>query len=556
MLKDIWKNYYRYFKLSRRQSNLAILFGVSGALLETFSIYLLAKIITSLGYKNNSLNISLLDFSNLNKGIFLTFIFSAIFAAYLYYLSNKNIIKAKCLIERFIRQEITDLTLKIDWEYYLKISQGDISKSIISEGQNISEGFMYFLQSITFSLIALTYFLACLFFVPKTLLILIIYSLFAFRIYIYYSKKADKYGKNLSKITSNIGKWTSGIFNNLKYLRSISKDQLAKDEASNIFLKFSKSYEKARVASYKSRFITELLTIIFISLSITFIIITGSNTSNLILSLSLFIRMTPKVYNSQSRLLDSVSMVSWPRLHHEKIQWAQNFINKEKINNDSFEFNGKIIFKSVCFNYPFSKNILNKINFEINQKECIGIIGKSGSGKSTILDLITGIIKPKKGDIYLSGQNIKSINIYSWRNNIGIVMQENFFKNDTISANIALGGKVDKTKIKNSLIEANAWDFVSELPNGIDEYIYDRGARFSGGERQRIALARALYTKPKILLLDEPSTGLDKYSEDKLISSLKKIKGKMIIIIVSHKKEIFNICDRILRLDKNGLKQI
>ena len=117
----------------------------------------------------------------------------------------------------------------------MKISQGDISKSIISEGQNISEGFMYFLQSITFSLIALTYFLACLFFVPKTLLILIIYSLFAFRIYIYYSKKADKYGKNLSKITSNIGKWTSGIFNNLKYLRSISKDQLAKDEASNIF---------------------------------------------------------------------------------------------------------------------------------------------------------------------------------------------------------------------------------------------------------------------------------------------------------------------------------
>ncbi len=556
MLKDIWNNYYRYFKLSKRESNLAILFGIFGALLETFSIYLLTKIITSLGYENNSLNIRLLEFSNLNKGIFITFIFSAIFAAWLYYLSNKNIIKAKCLIERFIRQEITDLTLKLEWEYYLKISQGDISKSIISEGQNISEGFMYFLQSITFSLIAFTYFVACLFFVPKTLMILIIYSLFAFRIYIYYSKQADKYGKNLSKITSNIGKWTSGIFNNLKYLRSISKDQLAKDEASKIFLKFSKSYEKARVASYKSRFITELLTIVFISLSITFIIMTGSNTSNLILSLSLFIRMTPKVYNSQSRLLDSVSMVSWPRLHNEKIYWAKKFINKENIKKDSLKFNGKIIFKSVCFNYPLSKTILNKINLEINQEECIGIVGKSGSGKTTILDLITGIIKPKKGDIFLSGQNINSINIYSWRQNIGIVMQENYFKNDTISTNIALGGKVDKIKIKNSLIESNAWDFVSKLPNGIDEYIYDRGARFSGGERQRLALARALYTKPKILLLDEPSTGLDKNSEDKLISSLKKIKGKMIIIIVSHKKEVFNICDRILRLDKNGLKQI
>ena len=111
---------------------------------------MLANIITSLGYENTEFNIKFLELSNLNKEIFLIFIFSATLSAYLYYLSNKNIIKAKCLIERFIRQEITDLTLKIEWEYYLKISQGDISKSIISEGQNISEGYMYFLQSITF----------------------------------------------------------------------------------------------------------------------------------------------------------------------------------------------------------------------------------------------------------------------------------------------------------------------------------------------------------------------------------------------------------------------
>ena len=556
MLRDIWKNYHRYFKVSNKESNLAILFGIFGAFLETFSIYLLANIITSLGYKNTEFNVKFLELSNLNQEIFFIFIFSAILSAYLYYLSNKNIIKAKCIIERFIRQEITDLTLKIKWEYYIKISQGDISKSIISEGQNISEGYMYFLQFVTFSLIAFIYLLACLVFVPKTLLILIIYALFALRIYIYYSKKSDKYGKNLSQITSNIGKWTSGIFNNLKYLRSISKDQLAKDEAKKIFLKFSNSYENARVASYKSRFITELLTIIFISLSITFIILTKGNTSNLILSLSLFIRMTPKVYNSQSRLLDALSMVSWPRLHHEKIYWTKNFINNQNTNMESFEFNGKIIFKSVFFNYPYSKKILNKINLEIDQGECIGIIGESGSGKSTILDLITGIIKPKKGDIFLSGENISNININSWRKNIGIVMQENFFKNDSILNNIALGNKADKNKIKKALIEANAWTFVNKLPNGINEQIFDRGVRFSGGERQRLALARALYSNPKILLLDEPSNGLDKNSQAKLISSIKKIKGKMIIIIVSHNKEVSNICDRILKLDKNGLKKI
>ena len=159
-------------------------------------------------------------------------------------------------------------------------------------------------------------------------------------------------------------------------------------------------------------------------------------------------------------------------------------------------------------------------------------------------------------EAYLSGEKINNINIYSWRKKIGIVMQENYFKNDTIASNIALGDKIDRDKIKKSLLKANAWDFVSGLPKGIDEYVFDRGERFSGGEKQKLALARALYSDPQILLLDEPSTGLDKNSENQLISSIEKIKGKMIIVIITHKKEVYSICDRVLKLDKRGLKQI
>ena len=553
MIREIWENYFRYIKVSSKESKLAILYGIIGAFLETFSIYLLANLITNLGNKTNNINIRFLDLRNLTQEIYFIFIISATLASLIYYLSNKNIIRAKCIVEKFIRQEITELTLNIKWEYYLQISQGDISKSIISEGQNISEGYMYFLQAITFSLISITYFIACLIFVPNTFFILIIYALIAYRIYVFYSRKADKFGKNLSKITSNIGKWTAGIFNNLKYLRSISKDELAKDESKFIFLKFSDSYEKARVASYKSKFITELLTIIFISISISFIFITGGNISNLILSLSLFIRMTPKVYNAQIRLLDSVAMVSWPRLHNKKIEWAKNYKNNSFSNKKNLKFDGKIVFENVNFNYPNCKTILKNINLVINQNECIGIIGKSGCGKSTMLDLITGIIKPQKGSIFLSEENINNININSWREKIGIVMQENFFRNDTIASNITLGAKIDRNKIKNSLIKANAWDFVNQLPNGIDEKVFDRGSRFSGGQRQRLALARALYSNPQILLLDEPSTGLDISSEKKLISSIQKIKGGMTIIIVSHKKEVIEICDRVLKLSKNGL---
>ena len=557
MIKKIWKDYSRYLKVSQRESNLALSFGIIGALLETFSIYLLANLITNLGYENSVIVIEGFNKFGLRKDIcILIFFIAALLSAISYFISNKNIIIAKCQIERFVREEITDLTLNIKWEYYLKISQGDISKAIISEGQNISEGYLYFISAITYTFIAVTYLIACLILVPNTFLILLFYGIFAYRIYIYYSEKADYFGKNLSSITSNIGSWTSAIFNNLKYLRSISRDKIAKKESKEIFLKFTNSYEKARVASYKSKFITELLTIIFICLLIIFIILSGSNTSNLILSLSLFIRMTPKIYNAQSRLLDSVAMSSWPKKHLEKIEIAKKFEEDNLVNNRKFKFDGNIIFDSVSFNYPKSVTILKNINLSIKQNELIAITGKSGIGKSTLLDLLTGIIKPNKGNIYLSDINIESININSWREKIGIVMQQNFFKNDTISSNISLGRKINKKKIKECLLKSNAWDFVNKLPKGIEEPIFDRGIRFSGGERQKLALARALYTDPEILLLDEPTTGLDLYSEKELLSSINQIKGSMIIIIISHKKEVLKICEKVYELSNGGLKKI
>lgn len=559
MIKQIWGNYYRYLKVSRTESYFALSLGVLGAFLETFSICLLANLITNLNNDNQYLNISNLTEIYLKKDLqIILFVISATSSAIIYFLSNKNIVRAKCKIERFIREEITNITLNVKWEYYLKLSQGDISKSIVSEGQNISEGFMYFLQSFTYALIAITYFFICLIFVPDTFLILIFYGFLAFRIYIYYSKKAMLLGKDLSNITSNIGNWTASIFNNLKYIRTMSKDKIAKNESKEIFMKFSKSYSKAMIASYKSKLVTEILTIFFIFLAIIYILITKSSASNLLLSLSLFIRMTPKVYNAQTRLLDSVAMISWPKLHYEKISWAKQFneTNNSK-GNKIKNFDGNIKFNSVSFKYPNSPNIIENLNIEINQKESLGITGKSGSGKSTLLDLLTGIIKPKKGDIFISGININNINIDSWRKELGIVMQENYFKNDSIKANIALGERYfQEKKIEKALKMANAWDLVKSLPNGINEVVYDKGLRFSGGERQKLALARALYLEPKILILDEPTTGLDKNSETEFILSIKKLLGSMIIIIISHKPDIVKICDKVLILKNKKLYKV
>ena len=136
MLKNIWKNYSRYIQVCKKESKLAVFLGIIGALSETFSIYLLANLITNLDENYLIIDFTFLNQILISKEIYiLIFLISAILSASLYYFSNKNIVKAKCIIERFVREEITNLTLNIKWEYYLQISQGDISKSILAEGQ-------------------------------------------------------------------------------------------------------------------------------------------------------------------------------------------------------------------------------------------------------------------------------------------------------------------------------------------------------------------------------------------------------------------------------------
>ena len=556
MIKELISNYSVFIKKTKKESLIAISSGIIGAITETIAIYYLSKIIRNLEYIkiNPEINNSSFD---LITGLIIFLVFS-IFSSIIYFISNKYLVVGKSRLERIIRKEITERTLAIDWPYFIKLDQGEISKTIITEGEQISLGYFYFLSAITFLLISTTYFIICIFLVKNTLIILIFYALIAYKIYEYYSKKARRLGKNLSLITSNIGQSSSSIFNNLKYIRSNGKETIAKEDSNKIFKEFAKAYEKSMTASYKSKQVTEILTAIFIFIAIIYIYFYRHVNADLILSLSLFIRLAPKIYNTQTRLLDATALISWPIKYKENKLWAEMYRSEK--NGDQSPINFKdtdIVFKSVWYKYPQSKDwVIKNSNFRIKQKEYIGISGKSGSGKTTLIDLITGLIEPTKGEIFISNFNLKRINPNQWRSKLGIVFQDTYLINDTISANIALGeNNINPKKVKESLIKANAFEFVDRLSEGIDEYIYDRGSRFSGGERQRLALARALYKNPEILIMDEPTSALDKNSEEKFIRSLKKLSGEITIIIISHKASILESCDRVIEI-KNMIVDI
>ena len=552
MIKELVLNYSSFVKVTKKESIIAIFSGIIGAITETVAIYFLAEIIRNLEYlklSDKDLNLDI----NLAEGALIFLIFS-VASSIIFFISNKYLVICKSKLEMTIRKDITKRILELDWPYFIHLDQGEISKTIISEGEQISTGFMYFLSAIIFFFISTTYLIICLFLVKNTLIILIVYAFIAFKIYKHYSREANRLGKNLSSITSNIGKSSSAIFNNLKYIRSNGKENIALEDSHEVFKEFSNAYERSMTASYKSKQVTEILTAIFIFIAVLYIFLYRKFDNDIILSLSLFIRLAPRIYNTQSRLLDATSLISWPRKYKENKKWADKYKLEKKVNQkiiNSFEPN--IAFKSVWYQYPDSENwIIKKMNFKINKNEFIGISGKSGSGKTTIIDLITGLITPTRGNIFISNQNLKNIDLENWRSKLGIVFQEPYLINETIAANIALGEKyIDRAKVKEALIKANAFEFVKNLEKGLDEIILDRGSRFSGGQKQRLALARALYKDPKILIMDEPTSALDINSENIFLKSLKEIAGSKIIIIISHKESILNSCDKVIKINKN-----
>lgn len=236
-------------------------------------------------------------------------------------------------------------------------------------------------------------------------------------------------------------------------------------------------------------------------------------------------------------------------------------IEKKNINISNNEIN-QVIFKNemkienVNLNYG-KKTIFNNLNLKINKGTFIGIVGESGSGKTSFLDLILGLITDYEGKILLDNNNLKEIN--NQKNNIfSYVPQEIKFTSDKIKNNIAYGiedNKIDIERVNDILKKVELSDYVSKLDNNINTELSDMAMNMSGGQRQRLGIARALYFNPKILILDEATSALDLDIEKKILDMLIMLKGELTLITTSHRESSLKICDEIYRLKNFNLKK-
>ncbi len=298
-----------------------------------------------------------------------------------------------------------------------------------------------------------------------------------------------------------------------------------------------------------------------VMLSITIALVLRSNDlAGILPSLALFGFASIRLMPSISQILGSISSLRfsfpainpvWKDLHYLKTQKIIEFQNHNP--DQKIKLQHAITFEDVSYRYPEAPVAsLHQVSITIPAGKAVAFVGSSGAGKTTMVDLILGLLYPTQGAIYVDGTNIHE-NTPAWQKQIGYIPQQIFLADNTIRNNIAFGipeSEIDDEKVWQAIKLAQLEALIKELPEGLETNIGERGVRFSGGQRQRIGIARALYHDPKILVMDEATSALDNITEKSIVQEIETLKGNRTIIVIAHRLTTVLNCDNIYFMDK------
>ncbi len=486
--------------------------------------------------------------------VFLTIvIIKSIFLIFFSYWTNKfsqNIYKS-------ISQSLLQKYFNNNYYFFLNHKSSDLTRNVLIETKNIGATVFCYLKAFTEIFIFFSIGVLILIIDFKSSLILIISFLFFASIYFIFTKKIIyNFGQIRQISTGRLLKVLQEIFGSIKDIK------LKKSE--NFFEKlFGKDINDFTIAAYKSNTINEipryLIEVVFVFI-LLLIIFTNMSSNNdfqkiiplLAVYLAAGFRILPGVVKLSGYLQTIQSLKPSLDLLYKEFNDTERYNEKrENIINDNINFNNDIVLDKLSFGFG-KKSIFKDLNLNIKNKSVTGIIGDSGSGKSTLVNLLLGFLKPDKGCIKINNIDIKNF-IFKWQSNIGYVSQNIFLLDSTLKENIAFGINQEKINIEqlNKVIKSTHLEqFVKNLDNGLNTKIGEKGSWISGGQTQRIAIARELYRNPSILILDEATTGLDEMTEEKILKKIIELKNEITIIIVSHNKNTLKICDQIINLDK------
>ena len=565
------QNIIRIFSAIQQKKNfffIPLIISVLG-LLEIASLYCLYLILSYLLNPNINFDTNFfykffetLDIIEINQYNYLRFVIIFVFVIYLfklffsiltYYIQfsfseNVRVILTKNLISSYMNKDIL---------FHVDTNMSNLIRNISIEIGNFCNGVVQQLISIMTELVLLIFIIIFLFFFNSNIVIFSFLYIFPlFILYSYISKSYFlKFGQTRHELFSKIFKSLIELFQSVKEIKVYGAIAYFVEKNITLNKKLSKIQIFLNILSTTPRVIIEFL-LISIVLIILFIGSASTNFTQENFSIAgVFMIAALRMMPSMSKMLSASNLIktNLPAVRVILKEIEKFKIDKKIINNDVLEFKHEIKLDNISFKYKSTNKILfSELNAQIKKGKITGIIGDSGVGKSTLVNIINGLIKPEKGKILVDQTDINlNDNIYKWQKNISYVPQKIFIKDESIKYNISFNldeKQIDQESLITSAKIADIYEYIESLPEKFDTVVGELGSKISGGQIQRLGIARAIYKKRQLLILDEATNSLDPKTEIKILNNLKKYHEKLTIILISHNKNALSVCDEWINL--------
>ena len=453
--------------------------------------------------------------------------------------------------------------VKRDYEYYLEAETSVIQRSITADVSNMYQLILSVLQIASECIVALflVVYLATLDIIMTVIIgVLLVVTLFVIKKII--KPIMNRTGKENQDFGAQMFSWIQQIVQGIKDIKVAGKEQYFINEYSKVGEGYVKAMERQNIFNNTPKLLIETVSIAGLLLYIMVLILSGRDVSGMVSLLSAFAvaamrllpaasrinnQMTSMAFNEPFFFNVSDNLVAETDKEHTDISYAV-------ATNEKLPVHENIQFKNITYHYPNSdKLIFNKANVNFPIGKSVGVVGASGAGKTTIIDILLGLLNLQDGEVLADGVNIKD-HYRQWLCNVGYIPQMIFLLDADIRKNVAFGvpeEEIDEKKLWYALSEAQLDDFVRGLPEGVNTSIGERGIRLSGGQRQRIGIARALYNDPEVLILDEATSALDNDTESAIMDSINRLHGKKTLVIIAHRLQTIEKCDMVFRVE-NG----
>ena len=561
------------FIVDKKPINLVpyILLFIISAVVDVIGLGLIAPIINLIINPESQITKNIIGFaSNIigNHDYNFYIIFFSILLFVLYVLKNIIALVSQALIMNFAYKQFATLQSRLMSIYQNMDYLEYIKRKNVEYIRNINELCKHCIDSLNFSIIIIadsiillvitTYLI---FFNFKVLLYLIlILACIYFPLQILLKPRSMRYGKNIVEAVVSIYKNISESVSGFKEIKVINKEKFflerIKKAANEIYINKIKNH----IVVNAPRHMLEIGMIFFVISFIILFTLQNPTTKNIIPIISVFgvagIRMLPLTANISKNMINLSHFNESIKIIHHDIK------NLKKISKDikfgeylKDEFKN-VKFKNIYFQYPSSTQpVFEGLNLSIKSNECIGIIGKSGIGKTTLIDLFLGLLKPQSGEIIINDHQIKKENL-DLSEITAYLPQQALILESSIRDNITLEDRsedISNNKLKESIKNANLESLIENLSNNYNSKIGDRGLRLSGGQNQRLALARIFYHAKDIIIMDEATSSLDKETEGIIVENINNFKGKKTIIVITHKESTLKYVDKIFEIKNRKL---